>query len=357
MNFQKLEQQLGGLGGMLGGLLNKPQQQQQQQQQQYQQAPYPGQPQYSNGLPGQQPQPQQGYPQQPYQSQNPQQQLPPGWIVQWNQQYQRNFYVETSSGKSQWEAPIFAPPPGPPPPAFAAPSGPPPPSPISPGTPNFGMPSPNSQQSAMSPVQPQDTNLASYYNLNAAPAAPPTLQSPQQQQQQNLFVPANASVQHHSGIQMQPAVGTVDPTVAIALALSQQVPSLMKAPPAGANQDVLNGWKDYLRRIQDAQSTHTRAIRDYQVAHDRRVKDAHYQDKQHQMSAGASLLNGLSSGGSGRVFGYAVENQLSYSAGLKQTLDDAQSDYNRDVEHAHQAMNDAVESANRDYEDLLRRNA
>ncbi|KAJ3076182.1 hypothetical protein HDU99_001382 [Rhizoclosmatium hyalinum] len=225
MNFGNLQGLPGQLGGLLGSLTGKQQQQQQQApygqypgqqaQQPYQgqygqypgpqaQQQYPGQPQTSYGLPYQQQPPQQAY--SPAPAPPPQQPaLPPGWIAQWNAQYQRNFYVETATGKSQWEPPTFAPPPGPPPPDFAAPAGPPP---------ENGGPS--------VPASGEKVTLADHYNLNAAPGAAPILQTPQQQQQGNpLFVPANATVQHHSGVPMQPAVGTVDPTVAIALELSQ----------------------------------------------------------------------------------------------------------------------------------------
>ncbi|KAJ3319983.1 hypothetical protein HDV06_005801 [Boothiomyces sp. JEL0866] len=43
--------------------------------------------------------------------------LPDGFIAQWNQQYQRNFYVNTKTGQSQWEDPRtqFALPMNPPP--------------------------------------------------------------------------------------------------------------------------------------------------------------------------------------------------------------------------------------------------
>ncbi|KAJ3284736.1 hypothetical protein HDU79_007890 [Rhizoclosmatium sp. JEL0117] len=339
MNFGNLQ---GQLGGLLGSLTGKQQQQQQQApygqypgqqaqqpyQPQYGQYPgsqaqqqYPGQPQTSYGLPYQQQPPQQGFsppppPQQPM--------LPPGWIAQWNAQYQRNFYVETATGKSQWEAPTFAPPPVPPPTEFAAPAGPPPGS-------SVGAPG-------------EKVTLADHYNLNAEPGAAPVLQTPQQQQQGNpLFIPANATVQHHSGVPIQPAVGTVDPTVAIALELSQHVPSLMKAPPAGSKPEVLDGWRRYLREIQDAQTNHTRAIRDAQIEHDRRVKDAHYQDQQYKLNSASTAFSSIMSHSITNM-GYAVQSQ------------DAQIDYNRTVEHAHQTMNDQVERANRNYEDVLRYN-
>lgn len=38
--------------------------------------------------------------------------LPPGWIQQWDQNSQRNFYVEQATGRTQWDPPAFSPPPG-----------------------------------------------------------------------------------------------------------------------------------------------------------------------------------------------------------------------------------------------------
>ncbi|KAI9332657.1 hypothetical protein BDR26DRAFT_869096 [Obelidium mucronatum] len=355
LNLGKLESTIGGLLGSLG--VNKPQQQQQQPygQQPYGQQPYGQQPQpygqqqysYGQAAPIQGGYPQQAQAQPQYQPPPPPQQpqLPPGWIAQWNQQYQRNFYVETATGKSQWEVPAFAPP------AFAPPPGPPPPD----SHPSTGAPPAPVQAAPIAAASENSTgtDLASHYNLNAVPAAAPMLQTPQQQQQQQLFTPANAHVQHHSGIPLQPAVGTVDPTVAIALELSQHVPSLMKAPPANASKEVLDGWRQYLRDIQDAQTEHTRAIRDAQVSHDRVVKDAHYQDQQYKMSAGSNLLSGLMHGSG--VSSSTVSGAFNHQTSLQQKLDDAQIDYNREVERAHQRMNDEVERANRNYEDLLRR--
>ncbi|KAJ3344152.1 hypothetical protein HDU83_005378 [Entophlyctis luteolus] len=335
MNFSKfgsLGAQLeGAIGGLLGGGNGS-----QQQQQMYVQ------PQNQYGQQGYQPQP---YGQQPPGPQHSQQQpqLPPGWIAQWNSQYQRNFYVDTATGKSQWEPPAFAPPPGPPPASYAAPEGPPPGSSPFLAGPTGGQPDPAG-----------NADLNSYYNLNAPPQQAPSLQTPEQQNQGRLFIPANAQNQYHSGIPMQPAVGTVDPTVAIALELSQSIPSLMKAPPAGSKIEVMDAWRYYLRRIQDAQNQHTRAIRDAQVDHDRQIKDAHYQEQQYKLSSGTNLLSGLLHGGSG--LGYAAESAVSQRVSLQQRLDDAQNEYNRSVEHAHQALNDAVESANRQYEDDLRNN-
>ncbi|ODV76887.1 uncharacterized protein CANTADRAFT_8466 [Suhomyces tanzawaensis NRRL Y-17324] len=31
--------------------------------------------------------------------------LPPGWVAQWDDEYQRYFFVDTATGKSQWEPP------------------------------------------------------------------------------------------------------------------------------------------------------------------------------------------------------------------------------------------------------------
>ncbi|KAJ3275357.1 hypothetical protein HDV01_000649 [Terramyces sp. JEL0728] len=41
--------------------------------------------------------------------------LPPDFVSQWDPNYQRYFYVNTATGKSQWEDPRIQPPPGPPP--------------------------------------------------------------------------------------------------------------------------------------------------------------------------------------------------------------------------------------------------
>ncbi|KAJ3076183.1 hypothetical protein HDU99_001383 [Rhizoclosmatium hyalinum] len=127
----------------------------------------------------------------------------------------------------------------------------------------------------------------------------------------------------------------------------------MKAPPAGSKPEVLDGWRRYLREIQDAQTNHTRAIRDAQVEHDRRVKDAHYQDQQYKLNSASSAFGSIMSH-SITSMGYAVQSQLSHGQSLQQQLDDAEIDYNRTVERAHQTMNDHVERANRTYEDLLR---
>jgi hypothetical protein len=71
------------------------------------------------------------YNQQPYGSQHqppppqhppsggPPPQLPPGWVMHWDGNSQRNYYVETATGRTQWEAPAapqsqYAPPPPPP---------------------------------------------------------------------------------------------------------------------------------------------------------------------------------------------------------------------------------------------------
>lgn len=40
--------------------------------------------------------------------------VPAGWVAQWNQQYQRWFYVDQASGRSQWEHPAPPPPVAPP---------------------------------------------------------------------------------------------------------------------------------------------------------------------------------------------------------------------------------------------------
>ncbi|ORY50943.1 hypothetical protein BCR33DRAFT_846609 [Rhizoclosmatium globosum] len=288
MNFGNLQ---GQLGGLLGSLTGKQQQQQQQApygqypgqqaqqpyQPQYGQYPgpqaqqqYPGQPQTSYGLPYQQQPPQQGFPHLPPSATM----LPPGWIAQWNAQYQRNFINATgkSNGKPQRSRLLLSS--------------------------SYGIccscwTPPGSSVGAPG----EKVTLADHYNLNAEPGAAP------------FFRLHNSS--------NKPAVGTVDPTVAIALELSQHVPSLMKAPPAGSKPEVLDGWRRYLREIQDAQTNHTRAIRDAQIEHDRRITN----------------------------MGYAVQSQVSHGQSLQQQLDDAQIDYNRTVEHAHQTMNDQVERA------------
>lgn len=46
--------------------------------------------------------------------------MPPGWITQWDQNSQRWYYVDQSTGRSQWDPPVhspapqgpYAPPPG-----------------------------------------------------------------------------------------------------------------------------------------------------------------------------------------------------------------------------------------------------
>jgi hypothetical protein len=48
-------------------------------------------------------------------------------------------------------------------------------------------------------------------------------------------------------------VSVIDPTQAIALELSQSVPSLMGKPDEKAPKQVWTAYKDYLRSIQDAQ--------------------------------------------------------------------------------------------------------
>ncbi|KIW07131.1 uncharacterized protein PV09_02003 [Verruconis gallopava] len=81
-------------------------------QQQYGQSTY-GQPQYGQPQYGQPQygQPQYGQPQQ-YGALPPSGlHLPPGWIQQWDPNSQRNFYVDTATGRTQWEPPAFSPPP------------------------------------------------------------------------------------------------------------------------------------------------------------------------------------------------------------------------------------------------------
>ncbi|KAJ3244081.1 hypothetical protein HDU78_011479 [Chytriomyces hyalinus] len=373
--FGGLDQKLGGVLGGLGGLMGKNTPGQQQQQGGYPaQGGYPGQ---QQGYPQQQQQgyPQQGYPGQPQQQQAPYQPgynqsypqqnypasqaapayqhqappmppppqaLPPGWVEQHSQQYQRTFYVEVATGRSQWDMPAFAPPP--PPTAYAPPPVAPPaeaPAPVAAATP----------QLAPAPLKtPQD--IASYYNLNAAPQQAPTLQTPGQPGPP-IFTPANAQYQSHSGIPTQPGVATVDPTIAIALELSQHVPSLMKAPPPGSKREIQDAWRLYLRRIQDAQTMHTRTIRDAQIEHDKHVKNAHYDASQYNMNQGANVLSNLMRmNGSG--MGSVLSSQMQHSSNLKQDLDNAEIAYNRRVEESHQRLNDDVESANRHYEDDLR---
>ncbi|KAI8610581.1 hypothetical protein BC830DRAFT_730804 [Chytriomyces sp. MP71] len=229
------------LGGMVGGLLGKNQQGQQQ---------YPQQGGYSQQYPQQYPQQgysqQVSYPQQQYQPAPPPNPsgpvLPPGWTAQWSMQYQRNYFVEVATGKSQWEPPAFAPPPLPPP-GFAPPPGPPPAA-----LANSIIPLAGASTPAIAPA-----SLATHYSLNATPVAPVVLTPQQQNMEGPVFIPANAEHQSHSGLPLQPLVATADPTVAIALELKQHVPTLMAAPPAGAKQEVTDAWRTYLRHVQDAQ--------------------------------------------------------------------------------------------------------
>ncbi|KAI8615478.1 hypothetical protein BC830DRAFT_1168573 [Chytriomyces sp. MP71] len=333
------------LGGMVGGLLGKNQQGQQ---------PYQQQGGYSQQYPQQYPQqgyagyPQQGgYPQQHYQPATVPQpngpNLPAGWTAQWSAQFQRNYFIEIATGKSQWEPPAFAPPPLPPP-GFAPPPGP----PSSEST--DSKPAPGvALTPAIAPA-----SLATHYNLNAMPSAPVVLTPQQQNMEGPAFIPANAEHQSHSGLPLQPLVATADPTVAIALELKQHVPTLMAAPPAGAKQEVTDAWRTYLRRVQDAQTEHTRTIRDAQVEHDKAIKNAHYNQQQHNMNVGSNLLYSITSLSG---IGNQVSNQMQYQSQLKQDLDNAEIQYNRTVERSHQRLNDQVEYANREYEDAIRRYA
>jgi hypothetical protein len=200
---------------------------------------------------------------------------------------------------------------------------------------------------AAQPVhQPHD--LVSHYGLTTVPPQPPVIGAAPTQP--SFVVGSSMNNGTHT---LAPSVGpvqTVDPTIAIALSLSQSIPTLMKAPPAGSKPEVVNAWRSYLRRIQDAQNRHTREIRDAQVQHDRDIREAEIDAKKHNMSMMGSSYNMMSSISS---LMHAGSNQYNYQKDYKNRLDNAKLHYDQAVEHAHQRLNDEVEWANRDYEDTL----
>lgn len=68
------------------------------------------------------------------------------------------------------------------------------------------------------------------------------------------FVPGSSATQgSHTNVPDVAPVSVIDPTQAIALELSQSVPSLMGPPPSNASIEVLDAYKQYIRNIQDAQ--------------------------------------------------------------------------------------------------------
>ncbi|KAJ3411189.1 hypothetical protein HDV05_002617 [Chytridiales sp. JEL 0842] len=307
--------------------------------------------------------------------------LPPGWVAQWEPTYQRYFYVDTTTGQSHWVLPTpqpvggYAPPPGPPPPTtdYGAGAAYPAASPVAaaygqpqvaPATPISTYPTPPAYVAPASSTttQPADpskdstgsggkVNLASYYNLSSTPAVPQTIQ-PGQPSAQPMFTPANSANPHHSGVPGAAPVGTVDPTMAIPLELTQSVPNLMKAPPANCSEAVKNLWRTYLRSVQDAQNEHTRAIRDAQMDHDRRITDINH----HHQNNNTSTISGILSHGKFNMKGLTnlASTQINRQKDYKADLDKAKFEYERRVEQSHQRLNDAVEYANRTYEDHLR---
>ncbi|KAJ1553277.1 hypothetical protein HK405_008408, partial [Cladochytrium tenue] len=289
----------------------------------YQPQPYP---QQQASYPGAAPQGGAGYAPPPASPLPPQPSLPPGWIAQWDATHQRSFYVDTATGQSHWTLPQ-APAPSPRP-AFQPPPGPPPP--VSGSGPN---PQLNQQQGP--------SNMAAYYGVNQSPvgfeAMPATAQ--------NFFKPASAADPTSSVAPTALGVGTVDPTMVIPLALTQSIPNLMKAPPPDCSIRVKDGWRQYVRSIQDAQNLHTRKIRDAQMDHEQNVKDI-------KARYGVGALPGFSGGGNininlGSVMGY-FNRQQDYQA----DLDRNRKNYDVRVERSHQELNDAVERANRAFEDV-----
>jgi hypothetical protein len=127
--------------------------------------------------------------------------LPPGWISQWDPRFQRWYFVDTSTGLSTWDDPRF-------PSTYAPPQSP---------------------------------------SYNQAPAS--QIYNPKP-----IFVPGSSS--NNGAHTMAPDAGPVsviDPTVAVALELSQSVPSLMGPPDEKDPKAVWDEYKQYLRSIQDAQ--------------------------------------------------------------------------------------------------------
>jgi hypothetical protein len=103
----------------------------------------------------------------------------------------------------------YAPPPGPPPVTDTSVT---PTHQIAPTLQTLSVPSPTA--AAVAPSSP--TKLTDYYNMNAMPSG----YQPQVVNQQ-MYTSANSQVQHTSGTPSAYAVGTVDPTMVIPLALTQ----------------------------------------------------------------------------------------------------------------------------------------
>jgi vacuolar-type H+-ATPase subunit H len=162
----------------------------------------------------------------------------------------------------------------------------------------------------------------------------------------------SSEIAHNTFVPSVGLVETVDPTVAIALELKQSVPSL-KDPPTPEqmkNKDILAAWKNYLRSIQDAQNRHTREIRDAQLQHQKDVRDAEYRLNTNAMSAASGMHYKMQSiGGIMNMVGGYQNKRETYN----QNLQDAKMRYENRIEHSHQELNDAVEYANRNYEDVL----
>ncbi|KAJ3373491.1 hypothetical protein HDU91_006892 [Kappamyces sp. JEL0680] len=162
-------------------------------------------------------------------------------------------------------------------------------------------------------------------------------------------------ISHASAVPEMGRVETVDATVAIALELKQSVPTLRDGPPANSKQPIKDAYRRYLREIQDAQNTHTRCIRDAQVQHQKDVRDADYYSKHQTQNAVGSM--GYYGGGSLLSNATSLFNKATnFTQGrdhYNQLLQDAKLNYDRSVEHSSQRLNDAVEYANRHYDDVI----
>ena len=244
------------------------------------------------------------------------QQLPPGWIMQFDPNSGQNFYVNTATGISQWVSPISQ--------SYAPPR----------------MQPPSNQQPMQSqfPARPQQMP-----QLMSQPGGP-------------AFMPVNTvdenstQIAYSNPTQAMGLVSSVDPTVAIALELKQSIPTLMGPPQ---NETHQNAYKSYIRSIQDAQNSHTRALRDAQLQHQKEVRDAEYHLKNTNNVAGnlAGIGSLASFGGMmNKISGFGQDRQR-----YNQMLADARLHYERNLEHAAQRLNDAVEYANRNYEDACSR--
>ena len=102
----------------------------------------------------------------------------------------------------------------------------------------------------------------------------------------------------------------------------------------------------------DIRNAHTRSIRDAQVEHDREIREASLSNQTQSVSSLGYSSSMFSSVSSLIHMGTSKYNQEQV---YKNRLDNAKLHYQQHVERAHQTLNDAVESANRDYEDELRR--